>query len=137
MIAVFGDWHAVHEFHDEVRPARLRGAGVENAGNIDMVHHRQRLPFGLKTGDDLPGVHAGFDYFNSNSALHRMCLLSHEHAAHAAFADLLQQLVRANDGARAFADAWWLNRGTDFRGGRIEETTGLLVSLQKYLHALA
>ena len=67
-----------------------------------MVHHGQRLPLGLEAGDDLAAVHAGLDDLEGDLALHRLGLLGHEDGAHAAFANLLKQLVRADDRARAF-----------------------------------
>ena len=67
-----------------------------------MVHHRQRLPLGLEAGDDLPAVHAWLDDLERDLALHRLRLLGHEDGAHAAFANLLQELVGADDGARTF-----------------------------------
>jgi hypothetical protein len=84
------------EFHDEVRPARIRCPGIEDAGDVDVVHHRQGLPFGLEAGDDLPGVHAGLDDLEGHLALHGLRLFGHEDGAHAAFADLLQQLIGAD-----------------------------------------
>ena len=50
-LAVVRDADALDQFHDEVRPARHRRARVENFGDVRMVHHRQRLPLGLKTRD--------------------------------------------------------------------------------------
>jgi hypothetical protein len=42
-------------------------------------------------------VHARLDDLESNLALDRLGLLGHEDRAHADFADLLQELVRADD----------------------------------------
>ena len=69
-----------------------------------MVHHRQRLPLGLEAGDHLPRVHAGLDDLERDRPLDRLGLLGHEHDAHAAFADLLQQLVGADDRAGPLGD---------------------------------
>ena len=44
------------QLHDEVGPAGLGGAGVEDAGDVEMVHHGQGLPFGLEAGDDLTSL---------------------------------------------------------------------------------
>jgi hypothetical protein len=74
----------------------LGGAGVEDAGDVLMVHQRQRLPFGLEASDDLGRVHAGLDDLQRHLAADRLFLLGHEDDAHAALADLLQQLVRAD-----------------------------------------
>src|SRR5206468_6738035 len=97
--AILGDRHAVDQLHDEVRPTVLGGPGIEDAGDVDVVHYRQGLSFGLEAGDDLLGVHARLDYFERDFALDGLGLLGHVDRAHAAFADLLEQLVRADDGA--------------------------------------
>ena len=31
VIAILGDRHALHQLHDEIGPARFRGAGIEHA----------------------------------------------------------------------------------------------------------
>ena len=67
-----------------------------------MIHHRQRLPFRLEAGDDLLAIQAGLDDLESDPAANRLLLLGHVDNAHAAFADFLEQLVRADDGARTF-----------------------------------
>ena len=76
--------------------------GVEHLGDVGVVHHRQGLPLGLEPGDDLLGVHARLDDLQRHPAADRVRLLGHEDDAHAAFADLLQQLVGADDRAGAF-----------------------------------
>ena len=73
-----------------------------------MVHQRQGLPLGLEAGDDLARVHARLDDLQRDLAADRLLLLGHEDHAEAAFADLLQQLVRADDRAGAFGE--WLVR---------------------------
>src|SRR5207245_5806147 len=102
-----------------------------------MVHEGQRLPLRLEPGDDLPRVHAGFDDLECDLALDGVRLLGHEYGAHAAFADLLQELVRADHGAGTLGD-WIIDGGTDpltpgpspprgrgeIGGGRFEEATG-------------
>jgi len=79
------------------------GAGIQHLGDIRMVHQRERLAFGLEAGEDVAGIHAGFDDLESHFALDGLGLLGHPNHAHAAFADLLQELVGANDHAGAFA----------------------------------
>src|SRR2546430_2142882 len=69
---------------------------------VNRVHHGQGLPLGLEAGDDLAGIHAGLDDLEGDLALDRVGLLGHEDGAHAAFADLLQELVRADHGAGFF-----------------------------------
>jgi hypothetical protein len=65
-----------------------------------VVHQGQRLPLRLEASNDLFGVHAGLDELQRHQALDRFDLLGHPHRAHAAFADRLNQLVRADDMAR-------------------------------------
>ena len=54
LVAVIGDADAAHQFHHEVRPARFGRARIQHLGDVGMIHHRQRLPFRLEPGDDLP-----------------------------------------------------------------------------------
>ena len=81
---------------------RRNGAAVDDSGDVDVIHHGQGLAFGFEAGDDLFTVHARLDDLQSDLAMHRLCLFSHEYDAHAAYADLLQQLVGADDSAGAF-----------------------------------
>ena len=60
-------------------------------------------------------------------------LLGHEDDAEAALADLLQQLVRADDRAGAFGDRPVVD-GDDRRGGgRLQEAAGLVAGLRAAL----
>ena len=102
VVAVPGDRHAVDQLHDEVGPAGFRGPGVEDAGDVDVVHHGQGLPLGLEAGDDLPAVHPRLDDLERDLAPDGPGLLGHVDRAHAAFADLLQELVRPDHGACRF-----------------------------------
>ncbi len=61
LVAILGDPDAGHQFHHEIGAPGFRGAGVEHAGNIRMIHHGQRLPLGLEPGDHRFGVHPQFD----------------------------------------------------------------------------
>ena len=73
-------------------------------------------------------------------------LLGHEDGAHAAFADLLQELVRADDRAGAFADGDCGrlfpghgregSRGPQGSGRPVQETAGFAVNLEKLPHLL-
>ena len=62
-----------------------------------MVHQGQGLPLGLEAGDDLAGIHAGFQNLQRHPPPHRLLLLGQEHDAKTPFADLLQELVGADD----------------------------------------
>ena len=52
LIAVVRDGNAAHQFHHEIGPAGVGGAGVEDFGDVGVVHHRQGLPLGFEAGDD-------------------------------------------------------------------------------------
>ena len=98
-VAVLGDRDALDQLHDEVGPAGVGRAGVEDLGDVGVVHQRQGLPLGLEAGDHLVGVHARLDDLEGDLAADGLLLLGHEDDAHAAFADLLQQLVGADERA--------------------------------------
>ena len=133
VVAVRGDRNALNQLHDEIGPAGFRGPGVEHSGDVDVVHHGQRLPLGLEAGDHLPTVHARLDDLERDLALDRPGLLGHEDDTHSPFADLLQQLVGADHGAWAFVNRI-LDRVDDIGGRGIEKAPGLLVSLQEHPH---
>ena len=50
------------------------------------------------------GIHTGLDDFECDAAAHRAGLLGHEDQAHAAFADLLKELVRTDQRAGFLLD---------------------------------
>jgi hypothetical protein len=52
-IAVVDDRKAPHQLHHEVGPAALGRAGIEDAGDVGVVHQGQGLPLGLEAGDDI------------------------------------------------------------------------------------
>ena len=81
------------QFHDEIRPTGVGGAGVEHLRDIRMIHHRQELPFGLEPGDDLLCVHAQFDDFEREAAAHGVFLPREPDGAAAAFPDIFEELV--------------------------------------------
>ena len=53
-----------------------------------------------------PGIHAGLDDFERDAAADRRLLLGHVHHAHAPFADLLQELVGADQRAGLLGQRW-------------------------------
>ena len=111
-------------------------AGVEDAGDVDVVHHRQGLPLGLEAGDDLAAVHARLDDLEGDLALDGLRLLGHEDDAHAAFADLLQELVGADHACRGVRSSGW-NRGwIRARGWRFEKPPGPVVGLEQHFDPL-
>ncbi len=96
LVAVIGDFDAAHQFHDEIRPAGVRRAGVQHLRDVRMVHQGQRLPLGLESGNDALGVHAQLDDLERDPAANRFLLLGHIDHAAAAFANLLEQFVAAD-----------------------------------------
>src|SRR5688572_27058417 len=97
LVAVARDGHAAHKFHREVGTAGVGGTGVEHAGDIRMIHARDRLSLGLEARDHFLGVHAEFNYLQGHSALHGFVLLGHVDDTAAALTNLLQQLVTSDD----------------------------------------
>ena len=97
LVAIFGERNAFDQLHHEERPALLGRAGVENLGDIGVIHQRQRLPLGLEPRQDGPGIHARLDQLERNLPLDRLGLLGQVDAAHAPFADLLAELVSTRD----------------------------------------
>ena len=83
--------------HDEVGPAFRRGAGIENLGDGRVVHEGESLAFGFKSGHHLTGIHADLDQLERHLAVYRLLLFGQPHLSHAAFADQMQQLIRADD----------------------------------------
>ena len=79
---------AAHQFHHEIRPAGFRRAGVEDLGDVGMIHHGQGLALGFEAGDDLPGVHAQLDHFERDAAADGFGLFGDIDHAAAAFAEL-------------------------------------------------
>ena len=152
VVAELGDRHAVDQLHDEVGPAGVGGAGVEDAGDVLVVHHGQGLALGLEAGDDLAAVHPRLDDLQRDAAADGLGLLGHVDDAHAALADLLEQLVGADAGARSLGDRPGagpvLDRAGGGIGGRrngrprvagggIEEVARLRVGAQQGLDAAA
>jgi hypothetical protein len=107
LIAEFRDWRPLDQFHDEEWPAVGGRAGVEDAGNVRMIHQGERLPFRFEAGQHLTAVHARFDDLERDYPADRLVLLGHVDDAHAPFADLFQQFVRPN--LRAGTFAWGLH----------------------------
>jgi len=52
LIAVVRDRNPTYQFHHEVGPAGVGCAGVEDFGDVGVIHHRERLALGLEAGHD-------------------------------------------------------------------------------------
>ncbi len=130
VVAVPGDGYAMHELHDEERAPAVGRAGVKDLGNVRVVHHGQGLLLGREAGDDLGAVHSRLDDLESDPTMDRLVLLGHVDDAVAAFAELLEQLVRADRDPRPLGSGMRRSDGAgrDFQqpvsaGGGGEEAT--------------
>ncbi len=92
-IAILRDGHAGNVFHGEVRLTVRRGAGVEDLGDGRMIHDGERLALGLKTSQSGFVVHAALDELERYHAADRDGLFGKPDLTHAAFAELLDQVV--------------------------------------------
>jgi hypothetical protein len=120
------------EDEGEVRGALVfGGSAVVDLRDVGVIHHGERLAFGLEAGHDLPGVHAQLDDFQSNATLDRLELLRHVNVAEAAFADFLEELVVVNGRALAFG----VGGGFGDFGSLIDDAFFIVVSGVKCLDA--
>ena len=101
-----------------------------------MVHEGQRLPLGLEAGDHVARVHAGLDDLQRDLAADGLLLLGDEDEAHAAFADLLHQLVRADDRAGPLGNGRLVGRENLVERRRLEERADLGMGAEQALDAL-
>ncbi len=131
VVAKLGNGHAVDQLHDEVGPAAVGRADVEDAGDVLVVHHGQGLPLGLEAGDDLAAVHPRLDDLQRDAAADRLELLGHEDGAHAPFADLLEELVGADDCAEALRGRLVDGRAGSGRHWTVEQAVGAVAGGQQ------
>jgi hypothetical protein len=137
LVAVAGDRHALYQLHHEVRPTRLGRAGVEHLGDVRMLHQRQRVLLRREASDHLPAVHPGFDEFQRDHAPDRVRLLGHVHGAHASFADLLEELVRADRRAGLFVSCRFKHDRSAGDGRRFQKAADLHVRAEQSLDSTA
>ena len=102
---------------------------------LRMIHQGEGLFFRRESGDDLLRIHARLDDLQRDFAADRLGLLGHVDHAHAPLADLLEELVGADGIARPFGDGGWIDRRSQCVGYLVEQTTGIIVCLQKRLDA--
>ncbi len=136
-VAVFGDRRPFDQFHDEVRPPGFGAAAVQHRGDALVVHQGQGLPLGLEAGDDLPGVHARLDDLQGDFAFDRLLLHGHVDHAHAAVADLVDQLVAADLHAGLFGDGGGVEGGGDVFGRNPQEARALLCAIGEAIRLAA
>ena len=79
--------------HHEVRAALWGRAGLEDLGDVRVIHEGQRLALGLEAIDDLGRVHAALDDLQRHRAADGFRLLGPIHLAHATRTDALQNAV--------------------------------------------
>src|SRR6266699_875626 len=78
-IAKIGDRHPIDQFHDEEWPPSFRRAGIQDLGDIWVIHSRQDLPLAFKPGDHLTSVESRLDDLERNLASNRLGLFGAKH----------------------------------------------------------
>ena len=138
LIAVVGDSNTAHQFHHEVGAARLGCAGVQDPGNVGMVHHRQRLALGLNPGDHTAGVHAELDHLEGHPATNGLCLFGDIDHAATAFAEFLADLIVRDHIARFLGRRSGQHRRAVWARGRcgLKEFSSVVVRPEQELKAL-
>ena len=68
LVAELVDRDAADQLHDEVGMAGFGRPGIEDLGDVLVVHHGQGLLLGLEAGDDLAAVHARLDDLQGHHA---------------------------------------------------------------------
>ncbi len=109
VVTITRDRNPLDQFHHEVGTSRLGRPGIENLGDIGVIHHGQRLPLRFEAGDHLPGVHAQFDDLQGHPAFDGLLLLRHVNHPKATLAHFLQQLVAVDHRARSFRQVGSVN----------------------------
>ena len=136
-VAIVGDRHALDQLHHEVGAAASAVAGVEDLGDVGMIHQGQRLPLLLEAGEHPLGVEAGPNDLDGDAALHRLGLVGDPDLAHAPFAELLAELEAAGEDAFGQERRPVLPRGIGRPGvgSAFEDAGGLAVGLEQALDA--
>src|SRR5690606_34291114 len=97
----------------------------------------QRLSLRLEASDDLSRVHAGLEDLQRDAALDGARLLGHVDDTEAPFADLLEELVGADDRSRAFDGRSRIELSDQVRSRAEHEISGLVVGLEQLLDRAA
>ena len=106
LIAVAGDGAALDQLHDEVGHAFVGLPGIEDAGDVFMLHERQRLPFGGKATKDDGAIHAAFEDLDRHEALDGLHLLRTINDAESTLAQLVQKPKAVADPAVLAGDGF-------------------------------
>src|SRR5262249_21743611 len=96
-VAVLRDRVALDELHHEERLIGRRGAAVEDAGDVGVIHQGQRLTLGIEPGQDGPRIHTDLDQLESDLALDGLGLIGAVDGAHPAFAEDVSECVPTCD----------------------------------------
>ena len=94
-IAILGDGRALDVLHDEVRSPCGRRAGVEDLGDVRVVHHRKGLALVGEAGEHPCGVHPELHDFERHAPANGFTLLGEINGAHPAFAQGLDDAIAA------------------------------------------
>ena len=96
LVAVVGQRDALDVFHGEEGLALWGQPGVVDRGDAGVLHHRQCLALGLEARHHGQAVHAQLDHLERHTPAHGSSLLGQVDLAHAAFAQRVEDLVRAD-----------------------------------------
>jgi hypothetical protein len=136
LVAVVRDRDAGDVLHHEVRVTEPGDAGVEDLGNVRVVHQRQRLTLGLESCEYLAGVHAGFDQLEGDGASDGRELLRRPDLAHAPGTDPFLKPVGAYAVERP--GSWSLGRARSAHDHRLQELAhASVVPLEEVLDEIA
>src|SRR5947207_10964609 len=75
LVTEITDAYPHYNLHHKERAPRVRGSGIEDSGNILMIHQSQRMPLLFKPCNDLPRVHPQLHDLESNLPVERRRLL--------------------------------------------------------------
>ena len=99
LLAVLGDGAAFDHLHDEVGGADVRLAGIEDAGDVGMLHDGEGALLDGEAAEDVCGGDTGFDDLDGDDAVDGLDLLCAIDDAEAAFAELVEKAVAVADPA--------------------------------------
>src|SRR5262249_43126885 len=99
LVAKVSDGYAFDQLHHEIWQTRGGSAPVEDLRDIGVIHDGQGLPLRLEASNHLARIQPALEQLQSDPAANGLCLLGDEDDAKTPFTDLLNQLVRTNEGA--------------------------------------
>ena len=93
LVAKLVQRQTMNQFHHKEWLVAVRHSGIQNSGDIGVIHQRQRLALLLEPSQHGFGIHPGLNELQSNPPFHRFGLLSNPHLSHSAFANFFPQNV--------------------------------------------